>query len=100
MYKYVCGWCQTQALMHSAQLEAEEPPQSSPSNISFLAWLCAPIPSDLAKPRKLTLKRKSAACQQETAVCGIYLLKIIGTWMGIMVDIVRIIALVKNTGIE
>ena len=42
----------TQALMHTAQLEAEEPPHSSPSNISFLPWLCASIPSDLAGPLK------------------------------------------------
>ena len=47
------GPSQTQVLMHSAQLEAEEPPQSSPPNISILAWLCALIPSDLAKLCKL-----------------------------------------------
>ena len=39
--------------MHSAQLEVEERPQSSLPNISILSWLCAPIPSDLAKPCKL-----------------------------------------------
>ena len=47
------GPSQTQVLMHSAQLKAEKHPQCSPSNISILAWLCAPIPSDLAKLYKL-----------------------------------------------
>ena len=47
------GLSQTQVLIHSAKLKTEEPPQSSPPNISIMARLCALILSDIAKLCKL-----------------------------------------------
>ena len=94
-YTKMASQSQTQALMHSAQLQAEEPPRSSPSNISFLVWLCTPIPSDLARPCNWS------ACGQEVALCSITFLRTMRTWMGIMVDPVKITALVQGEkGIE
>ena len=41
-------------------------------------------------------KVQSATRGQETALCSIHLLRIMGTWMGIMADPVRITALVQE----